>query len=109
MRQVGGGGYLLRGVPPRLAAINLYVLGDVLVDAGLPWSARRIFRQIEGVEISAHALTHAHPDHMGASAKVKQRLGVPVWCGAQDVQAAEAGRPPRGPHQSRLSERIPDV
>ena len=30
----------------------------------------------------AHALTHAHPDHQGASKQVCDTLGVPFWVGA---------------------------
>ena len=39
--------------------------------------------------MSAHALTHAHPDHQGASAAVCERLGIPYWVGATDVPLAE--------------------
>ena len=35
---------------------------------------RRIFRQIDGHQVRAHALTHAHPDHQGASKEVCERL-----------------------------------
>ena len=37
--------YLLDGFPPN--AINVYVIGDVLVDAGSRFAARRILRQLE--------------------------------------------------------------
>ena len=47
-------------------------------------------RQIEGREISAHALTHAHPDHQGSSHAICTRLGIPLWCGEGDVPAMEA-------------------
>jgi hydroxyacylglutathione hydrolase len=78
--------------------INAYVIEDVLVDAGTRLDARRILRQLEGREISAHALTHAHVDHYGASHVVCERLGIPLWCGAGDVAAVEAGKMdgPRG-------------
>ena len=42
--------------------------------------------------MAAHALTHAHFDHYGASHAVCQKLGVPLWCGADDVEAVEAGK-----------------
>src|SRR2546421_12573109 len=109
MRLVADGVYLLNGFPPGVDAINVYLVEDVLVDAGVPLSARRVLRQVEGLNVSPHVLTHAHPDHVGGSAKVKEKLGVPVWCGAEDVQAAEAGRTPRAPHQPRFSERLPGV
>ena len=34
---------------------------------GTRHAGRRIMRQIEGHKVTAHALTHAHPDHQGAS------------------------------------------
>ncbi len=40
MRQIADALYLLRGFPPD--AINVYLMGDVLVDAGTPGAARRI-------------------------------------------------------------------
>lgn len=79
--QLGG------GFPPN--AINVYVIGDVLVDAATRHAGRRIFREIEGRPISAHALTHAHPDHQGASHEVCERLGIPYWVPERDADAAE--------------------
>jgi hydroxyacylglutathione hydrolase len=70
-------------------AVNAYLIGDVLVDAGARQSRGRIMRQLEGHEVTAHALTHAHPDHQGASHDVCERLGVPFWCPTEDVAAAE--------------------
>ena len=47
--------------------------------------------------MSAHALTHAHPDHQGASKEICERLGLPLWCGSADAEAMESGdfRQPR--------------
>lgn len=73
-------------------AVNVYVIGDVLIDAGMRLDRRRILEQVAGREIAAHALTHAHPDHYGASHAVCETLDVPFWCGAADVEAAEAGK-----------------
>jgi hydroxyacylglutathione hydrolase len=36
-------------------------------------------------------LTHAHPDHQGASREVCERLGVELWCGERDADAMESG------------------
>jgi glyoxylase-like metal-dependent hydrolase (beta-lactamase superfamily II) len=77
----------LRGFPPN--AINVYLVGDVLIDASTRYATRRILRQIEGREVNAHALTHAHPDHQGASHAVCERLGIPYWVGERDADAAE--------------------
>ena len=48
-------------------------------------------RQVGDRKLSAHALTHAHPDHQGASHAVCERLGIPLWCGADDADAMEQG------------------
>jgi glyoxylase-like metal-dependent hydrolase (beta-lactamase superfamily II) len=47
-------------------------------------------RQIAGRDVSAHALTHAHPDHQGSSHAICERLGIPLWCGQGDVPAMES-------------------
>jgi len=80
----------LGGFPPN--AINVYLMGEVLVDAGTRRAARRILRQIRGYSVSAHALTHAHPDHQGASHRVCEERGLALWCGEADAPAAEDGR-----------------
>lgn len=80
----------LRGKPQH--AINVYVIGDVLIDSGFITDKKRVLKQLEGVELSAHALTHAHLDHFGASAAVVERFGIPMWVGEKDVDAAEAGK-----------------
>jgi hydroxyacylglutathione hydrolase len=87
MRQLAEGLWMLRGFPPN--AINVYLLGDVLIDAATRQGERRIMRQIRGRRLSAHALTHAHPDHQGASHAICERLGIPLWCGAGDVDAMQ--------------------
>jgi hydroxyacylglutathione hydrolase len=45
--------------------------------------------QISGHAVTAHALTHAHPDHQGSSHAICTRLGIPLWCGEGDVTAME--------------------
>ena len=75
MRQLADGVWLLRGFPS--AAINVYLVDDVLIDAATRWARRRILRQLGGHRVTAHALTHAHPDHQGASAHVCRTLDVP--------------------------------
>ncbi len=81
---------------PRIA-VNAYLLGDVLVDAGTAGMGRRVPARLAGRPVAAHAITHAHPDHVGGSAGVCAALGVPFWAPAGDADAAEAGRPPAGP------------
>jgi hydroxyacylglutathione hydrolase len=87
MKQLADGVWQLSGFPPN--AINVFVIEDVLIDASTRYATRRILRQLDGHRISAHALTHAHPDHQGASHNVCERLGIPFWVGEADADAAE--------------------
>jgi hydroxyacylglutathione hydrolase len=67
-------------------------MGDALVDAASKRAGRRILGQLEGRTVNAHALTHAHADHQGASKEVCDRLGIPFWVGSADADAAEDPR-----------------
>lgn len=89
MKQVAEGVWQLGGALPFPNAINTYLVGDVLVDAGARFDGRKILRQLRGHEVRAHALTHAHSDHQGASRTVCETLRVPFWVGELDVPAAE--------------------
>jgi glyoxylase-like metal-dependent hydrolase (beta-lactamase superfamily II) len=106
MKQLADDVYQLRGLPPN--AMNVYLVGDVLVDAATRHARRRILRQLVRRALSAHVVTHAHPDHQGSSHAVCVRRGVPLWCGEADAPAIESGRladrQPRHP-MNRLSER----
>jgi hydroxyacylglutathione hydrolase len=74
-------------------AINAYLIGDVLVDTGIEQSAQKIADSLGNRPIKAIALTHAHGDHAGSMSSLAGRLGVPVWCGAGDREAAQSGQP----------------
>ena len=89
MKRLADGLHMLSGFPPN--AINVYLMGDALVDAATRRSGRRILRQLDGHRVSAHVLTHAHPDHQGASREVCERLGIELWCGDRDADAMESG------------------
>lgn len=73
--------------------INVYLAGDVLIDAGRRWDKRRIFAELDGREISMLALTHVHPDHQGCAKAVCEARGVPLACHEDDVDAMEGRRP----------------
>jgi hydroxyacylglutathione hydrolase len=79
---------------PRRAgrSLNVYLLGDVVVDAGVRWSRHRLARQLAGRQLAAHALTHAHFDHAGCSAWLCHTLDLPLWCGAGDAAAIATGQ-----------------
>jgi len=90
MQRLANDLYLIGSFPPY--AINAYLMGGVLVDAGTRYARRRILSGLRGREVSAHALTHAHPDHQGSSHAVCEALGLPLWCGAADADAVEDPR-----------------
>jgi glyoxylase-like metal-dependent hydrolase (beta-lactamase superfamily II) len=98
VKELADGVWQLSGFPPN--AINVYVIGDVLIDAATRRGGRRILRQLEGRAVTVHALTHAHPDHQGASREVCQALGIPFWVPEDDADAAE--------DPSLIKERQPD-
>ena len=73
MRELAPGVSQLSGRPKN--GINVYLVEDVLIDAATRRAPKRILGQLQGRKVSAHALTHAHPDHQGASTAVI-RMGV---------------------------------
>jgi hydroxyacylglutathione hydrolase len=92
MKRVADGVHLLSGAALP-CGFNAYLVDDVLVDAGMRSSARRILRELRGRPLAQVVLTHVHPDHGGGARVVCEALGVPLWCGAGDADAMEAGRP----------------
>lgn len=87
--RVADGLWLLRG--SRRHLVNVYVMGDVLLDTGTRHAQRRILRGVRGVKLSSHVLTHGHTDHMGASHAICEELKLPLLCGEADVAAVESG------------------
>jgi glyoxylase-like metal-dependent hydrolase (beta-lactamase superfamily II) len=72
--------------------VNAYLIGDVIVDAGAKGMGKKVVAAVDGRSIRAHALTHAHGDHIGGSKHVIDTLGVPFWAPAGDADDVEAGR-----------------
>jgi hydroxyacylglutathione hydrolase len=89
VKELADGVWHVQCLPGLPWAVNAYLAGDVLIDAGCRQSTGRILKQLDGHEVRAHALTHAHPDHQGASRDVCERLGVPFWCPEAEIAAAE--------------------
>lgn len=71
--------------------MNAYLVGGVLVDSGGRLGCRGLLRLLRNEKLTAHVLTHAHPDHQGCSRAVCREFGVPLLCGKGDRVAAEAG------------------
>jgi hydroxyacylglutathione hydrolase len=90
LHELAPGLALARGGPGR--TLNVYLLGDVVVDAGVRWSRRRLARQLAGRQLSAHMLSHAHFDHAGSSAWLCHTFDLPLWCGEGDAAAISSGR-----------------
>ncbi len=102
MKRLADGLYLLHGLLP--FAINIYLMGDVIVDAGTRHAARRILRQVRGRSITALTLTHAHPDHQGSCHQVCEGAGNPL---VVQRWRRRSGRGPRG-HVAEVAEELAD-
>ena len=94
LTQIADGVYQMSSFPAH--SFNSYLIagdGDksILVDAGTRHSARRILRQLHGHSLAALVLTHAHPDHQGASKTICQLYDIPLWCGEGDADAVNGG------------------
>jgi glyoxylase-like metal-dependent hydrolase (beta-lactamase superfamily II) len=91
MKQLAEGVWRLSERPAPV--INVYLVGDVLIDAGRRWDRRRIFKQLAGRKLSMLALTHVHPDHQGVAKDVCEERQIPLACHVDDVEAMERGGP----------------
>lgn len=65
--------------------------GDVVVDAGLPWSGRRLARFLRGRDVAEHVVSHAHGDHVGSTAWLCSHTGAPLAMSAVEADAFEGG------------------
>lgn len=91
MKELAEGVWRLAETPR--PTINVYLAGDVLIDAGRTWDTRRIRKQTRDRPLSMVALTHVHPDHQGAAHAICTERDVPLACHADDVAAMEGDRP----------------
>ena len=89
MRPLADDFYQIAVMP--FSSVNAYFAGGVLFDAGTRQSKKTLLKALLGRTVTAHALTHAHPDHQGSSHAVCEALGIPLWCGAGDADAMETG------------------
>ena len=99
----------------RLGITNCYLIGGprrwILVDAGSPGGHETFFRKlgrwaIRPQDIRLIVVTHAHFDHVGSLAAIRQRCDCPVAVHAAEAQLLKAGRivlpPGTGPFSRRL-------
>lgn len=89
VREIARDVYQIVGFPPHM--INMYLIGDVVVDAGVRGDLPRLLRVLQGRRITKHVVTHAHPDHQGASHGLCEALNIPLWCSEAEVEAIETG------------------
>jgi glyoxylase-like metal-dependent hydrolase (beta-lactamase superfamily II) len=82
----------LHAVPGRpTGGFNVHVAGGTIVDAATRHAARRILGATKGMKITAHAVTHGHCDHQGASAALVEALGIPFSAPAGEAGALATG------------------
>ena len=89
MEELASDVYILHGFPKY--AINAYLFGGIVVDAGVRFMRHSLIKQLRGRQLDAHVLTHAHPDHQGNSHAVCSTFQLPLWCGLHDAPAMERG------------------
>ncbi len=94
MRELASGVWQLAGFPPNL--INVYLVGDVLIDAATRFARRRLLHELHGRKLALVALTHCHPDHQGLAHEICTTQGVTLACHEDDCAALE-GRAPMQP------------
>jgi hydroxyacylglutathione hydrolase len=91
MREVATGVWQIPLAPRD--AVNAYLLGDVLIDAGTSGMGKKLPARLSGRTVGAHAITHAHMDHVGGSRAVCDALGLELWAPAGDAEDVRRGRP----------------
>jgi glyoxylase-like metal-dependent hydrolase (beta-lactamase superfamily II) len=102
MRLIAPNLWQISGIPRNI--INTYLIANdnevVLIDAGTRFMERRLLSNLrrffaepehQTKRLVAHALTHVHPDHQGASKPVCEAFNVPLWCGVADIADMEQG------------------
>ena len=91
--------------PVSLGVVNAFILRgsrSVIVDTGYPGSANVLINRLSQIgikldEISLILITHAHTDHFGSAAELKQQTGAPVAIHQLDAEFLRSGNnpPPR--------------
>ena len=79
-------------IPSRISRI--YLVEDVsltLIDAGLPWDVRSVFRYVESIgrrpeEIENILMTHNHPDHTSGAYAIAKRTGAKIIAHEDDTR-----------------------
>lgn len=79
-------------IPSRMSRMYLIVDESLtLIDAGLPWDARTVFRYVESIgrkpeEIDRILLTHNHPDYTSGAHSISKRTGAEIVAHEDDTR-----------------------
>lgn len=87
--------------PMTLDGTRSYLIGEeaaVLLDPGPAGESQegRIRGLVDGRNVMAVALTHAHPDHAGGARRVARRLGAPIAASAATLERIGLAAPGEG-------------
>lgn len=78
--------------------------GLILVDAGMPGFEGRILRLMRSLkreDLRLIYITHAHLDHYGSAAKLRERTGAPIAVHRADAESLALGKSPLGSVRGR--------
>lgn len=86
-----------------LGMVNAFIVEDealILIDTGTPGSENKILAAVREIgrepgDIKHILLTHAHPDHAGSVAALKERTGAKVWMHAAEAHHLQKGFIPK--------------
>jgi hydroxyacylglutathione hydrolase len=85
-----------------LGMVNCHIIvgaqGCVLVDTGLPGSSHKVARALRGhglqlSDIKLIVVTHAHIDHAGSAAQLREQTGAPIVAHVDDLDYYQQKRP----------------
>ena len=86
--------WLSMPLPFALDHINLWLVGDTIIDTGIgDERTRSLWEKVLGErEVKRVILTHYHPDHAGNAAWLTRKFGVPLWTTQGEYLTAHAVR-----------------
>ncbi|MBU7042732.1 MAG: MBL fold metallo-hydrolase [Theionarchaea archaeon] len=67
--------------PFRVGPVNIYIIGDILIDTG-PLTAttlEKVMKEIACTSIRTILITHGHVDHHGLAPRIKNQMDCPVY------------------------------
>jgi hypothetical protein len=92
MKQLADGVWLLSGFPPNV--FNVYLIEDVLIDAGTRHAGRHILRQLKGTRCDG---ARAHPGPPGPLGRVERGVRYEEVLGFPEAAGLRRGASAEGP------------